>query len=529
MQATSTYPRAASALAVLAALGLAACGGSDGSTPQATTVSAQQACDTLKGKTIGGAAVTAAAMVDATGNTPTYCKVSATISPSLILELDLPNNWNGKLLYAGGGGYDGSIQGVVWSGDGVLADGYAIAQSNGGHVGSSPVDASFAADPYLAYLFGSGSVPMAADAAKEMLQVAFGKAPEKSYYEGCSNGGREGLMAAQRNPALFDGIIVRAPAHNWTAFMGAFNRNAKALAAPGGAFTSAKVSLLAKAVRAACDAQDGIVDGVVSNLSACNFDPSVLRCSAGADAGDTCLSDAQLAVVTSWTTPASFGNGAYTYPGWALTGNEDDPPAPFAAGGWATWLTGGTGNGSDGGQFLFQDTTVKYYLTKDPNANSLAYNWDSNQEALFAMEALNSATNADLRPFMNSGGKMILWHGTNDAALSNRATAAYYEGVKTAVGGRSTLDKFVRYYQAPGVDHCLGGPGADSINLVTALDKWVTQGADPGQPTASKVNSDGSTAFTRPLCQYPQYPRYTGPANDANAAKLAANYTCTTP
>lgn len=335
-------------------------------------------------------------------------------------------------------------------------------------------------------------------------------------------------MAAQREPSLFDGIIARAPAYDWPGFTGAFNRNAKAIAAPGAAFTSAKVALLAKAVRDACDAKDGIVDGLVSNQSACNVDPSVLRCPAGADTGDTCLSDAQLAVVNTWTTPVSFGNGAYKYQGWALSGNEDDLGKGFG-GGWNSWLTGSTGNGGDSVQFLLQDTTVKYYLARDAKASSLAYNWDSNQQGLFTLAALNSATNADLRPFMNNGGKLMLWHGTNDMALSHRATTAYYESVKTAVGGQSQLDKFVRYYQAPGVNHCAGGPGADSVNLVTALDKWVTQGNDPGQPTASKIKADGSAAFTRPLCQYPQYPRYIGPANDVNAAKLAANYICTTP
>lgn len=532
MHHISTHPRAAATLAVFTALGLAACGGSDRpatqlSVPQTSTVTAQQACETLKGRTIGGATVDVATMVDAAAASPAYCKVSATIAPSLVLELDLPNNWNGKLLYAGGGGYDGSIQGFLFSGPGGLAEGYAVVQSNGGHIGSV-VDASFALDPNLAYLFGPGSVPTVTATAKQMLQAAFGKGPERSYFEGCSNGGREGLMAAQREPSLFDGIIARAPAYDWPGFTGAFNRNAKAIAAPGAAFTSAKVALLAKAVRDACDAKDGIVDGLVSNQSACNVDPSVLRCPAGADTGDTCLSDAQLAVVNTWTTPVSFGNGAYKYQGWALSGNEDDLGKGFG-GGWNSWLTGSTGNGGDSVQFLLQDTTVKYYLARDAKASSLAYNWDSNQQGLFTLAALNSATNADLRPFMNNGGKLMLWHGTNDMALSHRATTAYYESVKTAVGGQSQLDKFVRYYQAPGVNHCAGGPGADSVNLVTALDKWVTQGNDPGQPTASKIKADGSAAFTRPLCQYPQYPRYIGPANDVNAAKLAANYICTTP
>jgi len=327
---------------------------------------------------MGGATVAAAAMVDATAASPAYCKINATVAPSLHLELAVPDNWNGKLLYAGGGGFDGLIQGAIWSGPGVLAGGYAIVQSNGGHVGSSALDASFASDPDLASLFGSGSVPATTAAAKEMLHAAFGKDPERSYFEGCSNGGREALMAAQRNPALFDGIIARAPAYNWTGLMGHFHRNAKAITVPGAGFTSAKISLLARGVRDACDGKDGIVDGIVSNLSACNFDPNVLRCPAGADTGDTCLSDTQLAVVHSWTTSASFGNGAYTSPGWALSGNEDDPSGPGGAGGWPTWLTGSTGNGSDGLQALFQDGIVKYYLAKDPTANSLAYDWDSN-------------------------------------------------------------------------------------------------------------------------------------------------------
>ena len=525
MPTISTNPHSQVALAIIVILGIAGCGGGrDESNPQESALSLQQSCERLHGKTVGAATITEATMIDAKDNLPAHCKVSAAISPSLSIELLLPGNWNGKMVYSGGGGYDGSITSLqyFYSGPGILRAGYAIAQSNGGHDGS-PLDASFASNPYLAYLFGSGSVPTAATTAKEMLQVAFGKAPERSYFEGCSNGGREGLMAAQRNPDLFDGIIARAPAYNWTGTMGAFNRTAKALAAPGGAFSEAKIALLAKGMREACDANDGIVDGVVSNRSSCNFDRSALRCPSGADAGDSCLSDAQLAVVSSWTTIANFGNGAYASPGWPLSGNEDDPQA------WAIWVSGATGNGSTGLQYFFQDTTVKNYLARDANANSLTYDFDSNQGALLGLASLNDATNTDLRPFMNAGAKLILWHGTNDSALSNRATTIYYEGLKTAMGGQATLDKFVRYYQAPGVNHCFGGPGADSVDLVTVLDNWVTQGSEPGQPIASKRNTDGSTAFTRPLCQYPQYPRYIGPANDANAAKLAANYRCMAP
>jgi feruloyl esterase len=227
-----------------------------------------------------------------------------------------------------------------------------------------------------------------------------------------------------------------------------------------------------------------------------------------------------LAVVNSWTTDAVWaGSSTYRNAGWSLTGNEDDPGA------WPAWETG-NGNVNTALQFLFSDTTVKNYLARDPNANSLTYSpWDRDQNALFSLAALNDATNTNIRPFRDSGGKLILWHGGNDAALSKNATAEYYNNVKTTVGAAST-DTFVRFYVAPGVDHCAGGPGADTSDLLSALDGWVTNNAAPGTLTATKVDSAGAVAFSRPLCQFPQYPRYTGPANDAAAAKLAANYTC---
>jgi feruloyl esterase len=285
--------------------------------------------------------------------------------------------------------------------------------------------------------------------------------------------------------------------------------------------SAAKTATLSAAIRNTCDGLDGIVDGVVANQSACNaaFDPAALRCPGGADTGDTCLSDPQLAVVNSWTSDAVFtGTPPYRNAGWSLTGNEDDPGA------WAAWVTG-NGNVLSALQYLFQDTTVKNYLARDPAVDSLTYTpFDQNLNAIYALGALNSATNADIRPFINSGGKLLLWHGGNDPALSKNATAEYYSNV-TATVGTAAADSAVRFYVAPGVNHCSGGPGADSADLLTALDQWVANGTAPGTLTAQKVVS-GNTTFERPLCQYPLYPRYTGPANDAAAATLASNYTC---
>jgi feruloyl esterase len=217
------------------------------------------------------------------------------------------------------------------------------------------------------------------------------------------------------------------------------------------------------------------------------------------------------------------GSSTYRNTGWRLTGNEDD------AGAWPAWVTG-NGNVQTALQFLFQDTTVKNYLARGPAANSLTYMpFDQNLSALFALEALNSATSTDLRPFISSGGKLILWHGTNDAALSYKSTADYFLQLQARFGGSDAVAGFARYYTAPGVNHCAGGPGADSTDLLETLDAWVDKKTAPGNLSTAKFKGDGQIEFTRPLCQYPQYPRYVGLANDVEAARLAANYVCTAP
>ena len=491
-----------------------------GATPPAVT--ARIACATLSGKTIGGATLTAV-VVPTSGAVPTYCKVNGTLAPALNFEIRLPDAWNGKLYYAGGGGYDGSIPELVLP---ALTQGYAEVVSDSGHQGDGMSAAFALTDTFAAQLFGSLSVPMVMSTALKTVTAAYGVPPTKSYFEGCSNGGREALMAVQRNPNLFDGVIARAPAYNWVGFMGAFNRTAKALAAPGGAFSPAKTALLGKHVRDACDALDGIVDGIVSNPAACTATVSnvaALRCVGGIDTGDTCLSDAQLAVVKSWTTDAVYkGSSTFRSKAYNLVGNEDDP---YNFGMWVS----GDGDVKKAGQYLIQDSTVKYYIARDPNVDSLKYSpWDRNQTALYAIAALNDATQTDIRAFINSGGKLIVWHGGADTVLSVNSTIEYMANVAKSIGA-TNASASTRLYVAPGVNHCEGGVGADKTDLLSALDHWVTQGIAPDTLTAQKLDADGTVLRTLPLCQYPQYPRYTGPANNAAAAKVATSYTCTSP
>lgn len=492
-------PRAAALL--LLGTGVAAC-----------AAAAPVACEALAGRSIGGATIGSAVSVPAAPTLVAYCKVNGLIAPKLNFELRLPLDWNHKLHYGGGGGYNGAIPPVVAP---ALNAGYAQVSSDSGHQGSG-LDASFALnDPQAAQLFGSLSVPTVMGAATEIVKAHYGRSARRAYFEGCSNGGREALMNVQRYPTLFDGVIARAPAYNWVGLMGAFNRTAKALAAPGGAISAGKTTTLSNAVLAACDALDGVADGLVSHPQACHFDPATLRCPGGGDSGDSCLSDAQLASVASWTSPAAFDSGTYHNPGWPLTGNES------ASGAWDAWVTVPPSL-----QFLFSDTTVKNYLARDPAADSLAYDFDSDTGALYGMAALNDATNANLQPFLGAGGKLILWHGGNDSALTVKATAEYYGQVVTAMGGQANTDPFVRFYVAPGVNHCAGGPGADTTDLLTALDQWVTRGRAPGTLKATKYDATtGAALLSRPLCVYPEYARYKGRGN----VDMASSYACTAP
>ena len=425
-------------------------------------------CGELAGRNIAGASILSSEPVAATAAVTGYCRVRGLIDPKLNFELRLPAAaaWNGKLHYGGGGGYNGSVPGANAN---ALNKGFAQVSSDSGHQGSA-LDASFVlGDPQAAELFGNLSVPTVMGVAKTIARQYYHHPIRRAYFEGCSNGGREALIQVQRHPWLFDGVIARAPAYNWVGVMGAFNRTAKALTAPGGAMSAAKVTTLSNAVLGACDAADGVADGLVSNPAACHFDPATLRCPGGADTGNACLSDAQLAVVRSWTDPALFGTGRWRNAGWPLSGNENAPGA------WDTWVSAGPRL-----QFLFSDTTIKYYLAQDPTANSLVYPYESNPAALATMSSLNDATDAAIQPFIGMGGKLILWHGTNDSALSYRTTTEYYDRVVAQSGGRANADQFLRYYLAPGVNHCSGGPGADGADLLAAMDDWVSKGGAPG-------------------------------------------------
>ncbi|MFY0571987.1 tannase/feruloyl esterase family alpha/beta hydrolase [Archangium lansingense] len=469
-------------------------------------------CESFRGKTLQGARITSAVLVAASDKLPEYCKVQGALEPSLNFEVRLPTDWNEKTVFAGGGGFDGSIP----SGDIYTAKGYASIASDGGHTGNA-LDGSFALDPVKLEDFAQLSTHRVLPVAKAIIQERYGKSSAKTYFEGCSNGGREALIEAQRWPEDFDGIIARAPAYNFVELMLAFNRNHRQLSKPGAGLPNVKLGILGKAVLDTCDAKDGLADGIISHPAACEFDPAALRCTGPDNMG--CLTAEQEASVRTLYSPMVL-NGEVINPGWPF-GGEADPE------GWSAWITGND-NASLTGGGLFGAGLIKFFITKNPDYDPLAFNPDEWLPEINAASTLVSANSADLGRFQARGGKLILWHGGTDAAISQHGTAAYYERLVTAAGGQAAADTFVEYFPAPGVNHCFGGAGADAVDLLTALENWVEKGVAPSQANlvATKLNAEtGQSVFSRPLCKYPQYPRYNG----TGAATSAASFTCVNP
>ncbi|MEO8076442.1 MAG: tannase/feruloyl esterase family alpha/beta hydrolase, partial [Acidobacteriota bacterium] len=436
---------------------------------------------------------------------PPFCRVAATLTPTrdsdIKIEIWLPAaNWNGKFQAVGNGGWSGAIAYPAMAA--ALGHGYAASSTDTGHAGST---AEFAlGHPEKLVDFASRSVHEMTVAAKQVVSAHYGKAPSFSYWRGCSAGGRQGLKEAQQFPADFDGIVAGAPASDWTGRAAQSMRVGQILHRDEASnISSDQYRLLHRAVLAACDARDGVTDGVLENPRACTFDPAVLQCSGAADS--PCLTrqqvDAARRIYTGAKNPQS---------GRLITGLE-----PGSELGWATW----------GGPqpFAIGRDHFRYVVFKNPQWDPRQFDFDV--DVVRAEEGEGSAINAldpDLRPFFGRGGKLLQYHGWNDPQISPGSSVQYYDRVVDRVGGAAT-DNSYRLFMVPGMAHCSGGEGPNTFDPMTALEAWVERGRPPAALEASMVR-DGKVARTRPLCPYPQTAAYQG----AGSTDDAANFTCRT-
>ena len=442
-------------------------------------------------------------------NLPAFCRVAATIKPAkdsdIKMEVWLPlTGWNGKYRGQGNGGFAGSIfyPGLATA----VSAGYAAASTDTGHSGS-PVDAHWAlGHPDKIVDFGWRAIHEMTIRAKSIIQAFYGNAPKKSYFTGCSNGGRQALMEAQRFPEDYDGIIAGAPANYWTKVFATFIWDIQAMQAEPGSYIGAnKIPAIARAVVAACDANDGVKDGVLNDPTACHFDPKTLLCQQGES--DSCLTAPQAAALKKIYDGPVDAKGKQMFPGFLPGGEEGE-------GGWVTWIDGGPDKDL---QTLFaRGFYTNMISSKGPidlktiNVETAVKLADDQQGQTF------NAIDPNLKPFAARGGKLIMYHGWSDAALPPQGSINYYNSVEEAMGpGKPRL--FMRLFMAPGMQHCGGGPGANSFgqfapgtdadhDLNQALERWVEKGIAPDKLIATKFVDDKpekGVAMTRPLCPYP--------------------------
>jgi feruloyl esterase len=519
------------------------------------TLFAQQPCERLAALKLPHTTILSAALVpegpfstaDGSANAlvvrvPARCVVQAVARPSLDSEIKfevwLPAaGWNGKYQQAGNGGWAGRVptQALIEP----LRRGYAAAATDDGHDASRSPGATWAiGHPEKLVDFGYRAVHETGLQAKAIIQAFYGKDPVRSYFFGCSDGGREALMEAQRYAEDFDGIIAGAPANNWSHLFTGFVWNEQALLKePGNTIPAAKLPAIQKAVLAACDSLDGLKDGLLEDPRACHFDPSVLACK-GADSSE-CLTVPQVdALRKIYAGPRNPRTEAQIFPGYS-------PGAEAAPGNWAAWILPGSPQGP--AQFAFGNSYYGQAVFEDSNWDFRKLNFDS--DVAFADEKVGSilnSTSPDLRSLRAHGGKLIQYHGWGDSAIAPVSSIEYYEKVRSFLSkypdARSDSSRpvqdFYRLFMVPGMGHCGGGAGPNSFgnggrggppanvdadhDILSALERWVEKGVAPDKIIGTGLAAgDPAKLMTRPLCPYPQMARYNGTGDPNNAASFA--------
>jgi len=456
-----------------------------------------------------------------------FCRVTAVARPGahsdIKIEVWMPvSGWNGKFQGQGNGGFAGEIDyhlmGIA------VRDGYATAGTDTGHTGSG-TDARWAlGHPEKVADFGYRAIHQMTRVGKATVQAFYGRRPRHSYFASCSNGGRQALMEAQRFPGDYDGVIAGAPANFWTHLLASalYGIQASTLV-PASYLPASKLPAIAAAVDAACDRQDGVADGILNDPRQCRFDPAKLVCQ-DADS-DRCLTRAQAKTLKQLYAGAHDSHEREIYPGLL-------PGAELGEGGWKPWITG-----DKPGKSLMFDFGNGYFANMVYDNAGWDYKTANLDRAVKAADdktaRVLNATDPNLARFQARGGKLILYHGWNDPAISPLNSINYYQQVLGNMGQES-VDSFVRLYMVPGMQHCFGGPGADSFgepgttvpkdpghDMQLALEEWVEKGVAPGALIATKHVNDEDPAkgvkMTRPLCPFPQAAKYKG-AGDPNQA-----------
>jgi len=505
-----------------------------------------EACTALLGTALPLTSLTSASYADdaaAPGPNapvlPAHCVVRGAIAPrvgvdgrpyEIRFELRLPTAWTGRFFYQGGGGNDGNVAPAIGRNTGsfngpALARGFAVVTTDAGHQGAGP---EFGLDRTARIDHAYAAHERTARTAKALLASYYGRSADRSYFVGCSGGGRQGMMFAQRYPDYFDGIVACAPAMSVSsgatiaAAWDTITFDAIAPQGPDGgrvlgrAFSPADLDLVASGILAACDADDGVADGMVQRADTCRFDPASLRCTGEKDA--TCLSAAQV------TALARAFNGPHDSTGQRLyVGQPWDPG--IAAPGWRQWKLGTsvTAVPNAANTTLMAGALVHEFFTPpDPSFSMLDFDFDRDPARMEAFSReYDTFRDATLAAFRARGGKLLIFHGAADGIFSALESVDYYTRLATNHGGIAATRAWTRLFLIPGMNHCAGGPATDSYDGLSAIVDWVENGVTPDRVLATALPANRYfPGRTRPLCPFPSYARYTGTGNIEDAASF---------
>jgi feruloyl esterase len=464
-----------------------------------------------------------ATLVPASGDVPEYCRVTGQILPEVRFELSLPTIWNSRFYMFGNGGFAGESLTSPPRANArhtALRHGFAVAQTNTGHDGAVEPLGSFAVNRQKMLDYAWRAVHVTADTAKRLTRTYYGNAPSRSYFDGCSTGGRQGLMSAQRFPDDFDGIIVGAPVLDLTGTLMSDTWEARALdAAP---IPLEKMKLIAERVYAKCDGLDGLTDGLITDPRHCPFDPNkdLPVCANDAD-GPACFTAAQLRTLTAIYGGAQSGGKRFFW-GQPVSAEIEMAGPGGTRSGWSNWIIAPPGGRAISA--VFAETFLRYmaFEKPDPNYDLKSFNFESDPARLQTISNIVDAKDPDLSRFKARGGKIVMYFGWADTALNPLMGIDYYEKV-TARMGTSTPD-FFRLFMVPGMAHCRGGVGTDDFDALTPLVEWVEKGVAPQQIIASQSRG-GKVTRTRPLCPYPQVAKHNGTGSSDDAQ----NFVCVKP
>ena len=467
--------------------------------------------------------VTAARFVPASPRQPAHCEVQAYVSPHIGFELRLPaRDWNGKFAHVGCGGFCGVI--FPTGCDAVLGRGYACVATDMGHK-STVLDAKWAYDNLQAEIdFAYRATHVVTLAGKAITERFFGKAPRRAYFVGCSTGGRQGMVEAQRFPWDYDGIVSGAPVINETGDGMALLWNVASTHDQDGKplLSADDLKRVHEAAVARCDLDDGVRDGLIGDPRRCGFDPAELACAAGASGN--CLTKVQADAVRKVYTGPVDSKGNMLYTGGALPGSE------------LNWI--GNYVASDGGRstyYRFMTDLFRFMgFMPDPGPSWTIdqFDWDSDYRRLDLMESLYSGSNPDLRRFKARGGKLLAYQGWADQSVLPLNVVDYYETAEKTMGGRTATQEFFRLFMIPGMNHCVGGEGAYAVDYLSHLEAWVEQGQAPEMMLAVRPKPEATprpqygaptytpdqVEFSRPLYPYPLQPKFKGKGDIRDAA-----------